>query len=458
MGIPENKKIVVVGGGTLYHVRPHLAISAPAYGTTARRLAALVSEHEQANKFDVELHLTKMADPQHSKVETNEDLSALAKEIIADSRLKILFWNPAVCDWEAEATQLLAPVDSYMHTADECEHGKYGTRLSTKGVLQKGEPMPRFYSPSGEPDRYYSSVELELFRAPKIVTNLRKDRKDFTLVAFKTTSGASEDEMYKQGLALMKSSSANLVLANDVATRKNMIITPEEARYHVTTNRDEALRNLVDMAILRSHLTFTRSTVIEAEPIPWNSDSVPVTLREVVNYCVNANAYKPFQGKTVGHFACRVEGTTDEFLTSIRKSNFNELDKVGLVRVKSDGPDTVLAYGAKPSVGGQSQRIIFRDHEGYDCIAHFHCPLRDNPQDDIPIASQREYECGSHECGKNTSDNLKEYVVGTTKIKAVMLEHHGPNIVFSRSANPEDVIEFIERNFDLSNKTGGVFQ
>lgn len=130
-------------------------------------------------------------------------------------------------------------------------------------------------------------------------------------------------------------------------------------------------------------------------------------MRAVVDHCVAANAYKPFQGKTVGHFACRVEGTTDEFLTSVRKSNFNNLDEVGLVRVKTDGPDTVLAYGAKPSVGGQSQRIIFHDHEGYDCIAHFHCPLKENPVDDIPVASQREYECGSHECGKNTSDNLK---------------------------------------------------
>lgn len=455
--IPNNKKVVIVGGGTVFHVRPHLAISAPAYGTTARRLSELAKEHPQGGRFDHELYLTKMADPQGSSIETNEDLAGLAEELVADPDLKVLFWNPAVCDWEAEASHLVAPEDCYLHPAENRTPGKYGDRISTHGVLARGEEMPRFYSPVGEPERDYASVGLDLFVAPKIVTNLRKARKDFTLVAFKTTSGATEDEMYERGLALMKRASANLVLANDVRTRMNMIITPEEARYHVTQDRDEALRQLVDMAYLRSHLTFTRSTVISAERVDWNSDEVPETLRAVVNHCIQRNAYKPFQGKTVGHFACRVPGTDDEFLTSIRKSDFNLLEQEGLVRVKSDGPDTVLAYGAKPSVGGQSQRIIFRDHEGYDCIAHFHCPLKEQPADEIPVASQREYECGSHECGQNTSDNLREFDVNGTKIKAVMLEQHGPNIVFSRHANPEDVKEFIDRNFDLDSKTGGVF-
>jgi hypothetical protein len=59
MGIPENKKVVTVGGGTVSHVRPHLALTAPAYGTTARKLAGMVREHGQGDKFDIELHLTK---------------------------------------------------------------------------------------------------------------------------------------------------------------------------------------------------------------------------------------------------------------------------------------------------------------------------------------------------------------------------------------------------------------
>jgi len=157
-------------------------------------------------------------------------------------------------------------------------------------------------------------------------------------------------------------------------------------------------------------------------------------------------------------------------LTSIRKSNFNNLATTGLVRVKTDGPDTVLAYGAKPSVGGQSQRTIFRDHEGFDCIVHFHCPLKTNGElihtiyrgedvtfnrspigEVIAIVSQREVECGSHQCGKNTSNNLTDY----GDFKVVMLDNHGPNIVFKRSIDPQIIIEFIERNFDLGKKTGG---
>jgi hypothetical protein len=40
-------------------------------------------------------------------------------------------------------------------------------------------------------------------------------------------------------------------------------------------------------------------------------------------------------------------------------------------------------------------------------------------------------------------------------LKAVMLNNHGPNIVFNKNTDPQEVIDFIERNFDLSQKTGG---
>lgn len=42
-----------------------------------------------------------------------------------------------------------------------------------------------------------------------------------------------------------------------------------------------------------------------------------------------------------------------------------------------------------------------------------------------------------------------------TPIKAVMLDQHGPNIVFPATIDPQEVIAFIERNWDLSRKTGG---
>jgi hypothetical protein len=193
-------------------------------------------------------------------------------------------------------------------------------------------------------------------------------------VAFKTTCGATFQEQYVTGLNLLKKNSCNLVLANDTKTHVNMIITPEEAKYHVTTDREEALRQLVDMTYHRCQLSFTHSTVVAGTPVPWDSELIYPSLRTVVNYCINNGAYKPFNGATVGHFACKIG--EKEFLTSIRISNFNDLAKNGLVRVVTDKDDTVIAYGAKPSVGGQSQRIIFSEHNDYDCIVHFIVPKR----------------------------------------------------------------------------------
>ena len=401
------KNVYIFGGGTMNHVANHFSVCAPAYGTVANQLYKLVKD--KFTSMNVILKLTKMADST-SNIETNDDLNDEIERLIKDHSTKVIFFTSAVCDFE--------PVDN------------------------KGKNDYRFSSREG-------NINIEYKVSDKIVSKIRKERKDITLIAFKTTCGATNQEMYEAGLRLCKQSSVNLVLVNDVKTRYNMIITPEEAAYHESYDRSNVLENLVDIAYYRSNLTFTRSTVIEGKPVSWNDDRIPNSIRTVVNYAINNTAYKPFNGATVGHFAIKLSDT--EFLTSIRKSNFNDLDKNGMVYVKTDGPDTVLAYGAKPSVGGQSQRIIFNDHIGMDCVVHFHCPLKQDHVDDIPIVSQREVECGSHQCGKNTSDNLKS--IGN--LKCVMLDNHGPNIVFNNTIDPVEVIDFIERNFDLDKKTGG---
>jgi len=43
------KKIAILGGGTVFHVRPHLALSAPAYGSTARSIKEYVSRYNMPN-------------------------------------------------------------------------------------------------------------------------------------------------------------------------------------------------------------------------------------------------------------------------------------------------------------------------------------------------------------------------------------------------------------------------
>lgn len=425
------KTVEIIGGGTVSHVRTHMSIAAMAYGNTARALKTMCEE--RSNKLKVNLHLTKMANAGQGNLETNDDVADLVGGIIKDPNVKIVFFNPAMCDFSGDVGGNYPPSTTFSpYVNSPIKSGKYAERLS-------------------------SSKEYDMHLSPsnKVINAIRKTRKDIFLVGSKTTCGVSADEQYLAGLNLLKTASCNLVLCNDVKTRKNIIITPEEARYHVTNDRTEALRNLVEMAYLRSHLTFTRSTVIKGEPVKWNGSSeIPRSLHTIVEWCIAQGAYKPFNGATVGHFAVKIGPTT--FLTSRRKTNFNDLGNIGLVKIETDGPDSVLAYGSKPSVGGQSQRIVFEEHPEYDCIVHFHCPLRSGITH-IPVVSQREYECGSHECGKNTSRGLKAFknVEPKDTFSVVMLDNHGPNIVFNRSINPEIITKFIQHNFDLAAKTGG---
>jgi hypothetical protein len=414
------KNVYILGGGTVNHVRNHLALCAPAFGGTARKLNELMLdslqflENGEAADYKVLMNLTKMAN-HHSDMITNDDVSKFVDYIIADKKAKIVFFNVALCDYTGKMEN------------SAIESGKHAKRLRTA-------EGPQF---------------MKITPAEKLISRIRKERKDIFLVAFKTTTGADEGEQYLAGLNLLKANSVNLVLANDTLNRRNMIIVPEESRYEVTTDRDKVLQTLVDMTIARSRLHFTRSTVVPGDAVSWNSDSVPENLRTVVNHCISKGAYKPFRGSTAGHFAVKLNDT--QFLTSKRKVNYNNLDKVGMVLVESTGRDNVVAHGAKPSVGGMSQRIIFEQHKGYDCIVHFHCPPL--PEAKVSTRTQQWLECGSHECGANTSEGLKQVDEG---IKVVNLDNHGPNIVFRKDVPAERVIAFIERTFDLSAKTGGL--
>jgi len=418
----DNKKIVIFGGGIFEDVRPHLALAVRAFGHTARKLNRFCIE--KAQSLDTKLILTKMADPLNGSIVNRSDLLKAAEEAIKDPLTKIVFFNAAVVDFEP---------------------GFINRETQSASLLASNWEA----APPGRLNSHFRHV-LELIPVPKIISKFRYEeggRKDIFLVGWKATSGATPQQQYEQGLNLLKKNSCNLVLANDIETRNCMIICPEEAVYHESTDLDYVLENLVEMTLLRSHLTFTRSTVVAGESVPWDSELVPQTLRDVVDYCIERGAYKQFLGVTAGHFAVKLSDTT--FLTSRRKTDFNDMKQVGLVLVETDGPDTVIAYGSKPSVGGQSQRIVFEQHPQDNCVVHFHCPLREGSQ--VPVASQREYECGSHACGNNTATNLKQF----GNLKAVMLDQHGPNIVFNSNIDPQEVIDFIEANFNLEEKTGG---
>ena len=280
------KMIYVLGGGTFNHVRSHLALAAPAFGTTAKQIyEQLCYNTEALNKYRIAEVLTKMADSDSNLV-TNQDVENYVDVIIKDPETRCVFFNVAMCDFNGYVGDI--------------NGNKYGPRLQSRA-----EALPL----------------IGLSAAKKVIGKIRKERKDIFVVGFKTTTHASSEDQFLAGLKLLKDNSLNLVLANDVGTRNNMIIVPEESSYGHTTDRKAVLEQLVNMTLARLNLTFTRSTVVEgASLIPWRSGDIPSSLRTVVNHCIEQGAYKPFQGKTAGHFAVKIK--PNMVLTSVRKTNF----------------------------------------------------------------------------------------------------------------------------------------
>lgn len=453
----EARRFYIITGGTMVHVAPHFSLCAPAYGKVGVEILDVLQEMANEQDYgvdsnDIILLRTKMAlgtdelseeerevyaGAEVKFLETNEDLARVLDYLVTREDTAVIIMAAAVCDWQFRYTvqKTFGPntTSDGLEARTGSDFGKHATRLQTK---------------HGE----ISAATLE--PTEKLIQNIRKHRKDIFLVGFKATTGMSEQEQYLAGLNLLKGASCNLVFANDVHEHRNMVITPEEAKYGVTKNRRSAIAQLCEMTLMRSQGTFTRSIVVDGPAVPWSDEAIPESLRTVVNHCIARGAYKPFRGSTVGHFAARGR-KQNEILTSRRKSDFNNLAKDGLLKVELRDKDTVISYGGKPSVGGQSQRIIFEQHPDVDCIVHFHCPLRagwERHGVPIPSRAQRPVECGSHECGTRTSEGLREVREG---IKAVMLEEHGPNICFNRQTDPKEVIALIELLWDLDQKTGG---
>ena len=367
--------------------------------------------------YDVKLMLTKMANSGGGTMLTNEDVAKVVDEIIADPDARGVIFNVALCDYDGKI--------------GDVESGKYSDRLETREGSQVMKMTP----------------------SEKLIGRFRKERKDLFVVGFKTTAGAEPDVQYQKALKLLKENSLNLVVANDLVTRQNMVVAPEETRYldGIYQDRTEFLDGMLDIMLSRMNNTFTRSTVIPGDAVKWDDPAIPDNLRMVVDFCIKEGAYKPFLGKTAGHFA--VKKNDKQIITSIRKTNFNDLKTNGMVLIESSGDDTVVAHGFKPSVGGQSQRIIFKEHPEAECIVHFHSPPK--AFDNLAVAAQWPNECGSHQCGKNTSDHLQEVDLDGHKIKVAYLDDHGPNIVFNRNVPAEKIISYIDKTFDLKSKTGG---
>lgn len=217
--------IYVVGGGTFSYVRNHLALAAPAFGTTAWKLKDLLETHVQ----DTTLVLTRMAD-RHSKIETADDLRTQVIPLFDAPKVNAVFWNPAICDFDGKIGNI--------------ESGKHAQRIKTSAGW----------------------VTMYLDPAAKLINEIRARRPDIFLVSFKTTTGASDREMYEAGKTHIQQSGSNLVLVNDVVRRQNLVVTASgETTYKVQEDRDAALRTLV-------HAFLLERSVFEARKV---KDSLP---------------------------------------------------------------------------------------------------------------------------------------------------------------------------------------
>lgn len=388
-------KTLILGGGTFQPISNHLSLSAPAFGTTAKELGRMIP-----NSI---LKLTKMADSASSLI-TNEDVESVIDECLMDKELKAIILNVAFCDFKFNNGDF---------------HGE------------------RFRTENGD-------INITLTPTEKIIKKIRIKRPDIFLVGFKTTTNKTVEEQFLIGLKMMKSSKCNLVLANDVVTRNNIIITPEESYYGNTTDRNKGLQELVEIFQSRIQGTYSNSVVINEENSSITNCSK--TFQDVIKWVIENDGFIENNGNgfTPGHFCERID--SNSFYSSQRKANHNLVFQEGMTLVKMKD-EIIYAYGKrKASVGARSQWLILKENPEFDCIIHTHNPLKSSSS--IPVTQQKPYQCGSLECGLNTLNHLGDF----GDIKAVYLDKHGANILFKSSSKAEDVIEFIKNNIELGIK------
>lgn len=175
-------KCVVIGGGTFSKVACHLALAAPAFGSTARQLKRYIDALESPC-VDTHMTLTKMADS-NSDLITNEDVEGYIGKLLTDQSVKVIIMNVALCDFSMEnpsEESRLSSLNNY--------------KVELKGVSNK------------------------------VINHVKQSRPDIFVVGFKTTHGNKPTEQCSKAFKLISESGADLVLANDVKTYNNILIT-----------------------------------------------------------------------------------------------------------------------------------------------------------------------------------------------------------------------------------------
>lgn len=197
-------KVVVLGGGTFNHISCHLALAAPAFGETAKKLVAMFEENDA---LEPQLVLTKMADS-YSTLITNADVEKYIREVVLPNKdVKVVVMNAAICDFEAENPSNEARLSSSRDYT-----------VTLKGVQGK------------------------------ILSTIRAVRPDIVVVGFKTTHGATKTEQVAKAFASMNASNLDIVLANDLDTRENILVTSDLRIEHGRT-RHHLLNVLVEETV-----------------------------------------------------------------------------------------------------------------------------------------------------------------------------------------------------------------
>jgi hypothetical protein len=195
-------KILIMGGGTFSDVTPHLSLCTRAFGTTAKQFK---SKFHELN-IDSDLMLTKMADVTTDLV-TNKDVEKYIDHVLTLPELKAIIFNVAMCDFTGT-------VQGYPHTYRLSSNGSYGMRLA--------------------PD------------INKVITKIKQQRPDIFLVGFKTTAGDNEAIQIRKAERLISVAGCDLVLANDITTRNNLLVQPS---FVLSGSRDVLLNTIVSEVI-----------------------------------------------------------------------------------------------------------------------------------------------------------------------------------------------------------------
>lgn len=220
------KNIYIITGGTMVHVTPHFSICAPAYGKVGGELYCNLHSNSMSDKYNIYLIKTKMAGInsddtiEHLKylnvksiIETNDDLERLVEILSQKSETKSIIMAAAICDFQPE--ELIGYEDE--------------TPLK---ITSFGKDKKRLHKAH--------SLELKLEPSKKIVDIIKKNNPKIFLVTFKTTASSTKEILIKKALFNLKRSSSNLVFANDIQHKINLIVT-EENEVLSAENRESAL-------------------------------------------------------------------------------------------------------------------------------------------------------------------------------------------------------------------------